>query len=68
MKEVIVILFELTKEEAAALPDGTQVLIYNPIMDSYRLERMSRSSLARSRHAAQYIKYFVFSKPNTNIN
>ena len=68
MKEVNVILFELTKEEAAALPDGTQVLIYNPIMDTYRLERMCRSSLARSRYAAKYVKYFVFNKPNTDIN
>ena len=68
MKEVNVTLFELTKDEAAALPDGAQVLIYTPIMDTYRLERMCRSGLARSRFAAQYIKYFVFSKPNMNIN
>lgn len=68
MKEVNVTLFELTKDEAAALPDGAQVLIYNPIMDTYRLERMCHSSLARSRFAAKYVKYFVFNKPNRDIN
>ena len=43
-------LWEFTKNEAAALPDGTQVLIYNPLVESYKLERIGKSCLARSRN------------------
>lgn len=64
MKEVNIILYELSKQEAAELHDYEQVLIYNPIMDTYRMECITNSSLARSRFAADYLKYFVFKKPN----
>lgn len=68
MKKVEIILIELTKQEAAELHNGTQVLVYNPMMDTYRLDRMSNSHLARSRFAAEYLKYFVFSENDLNIN
>ena len=60
MKEINVTLWELTKEEAARLPDGTQVLIYNPITDDYKLERIGKRCLARDKHAINELKYFLF--------
>lgn len=53
-------LWELAKNEAAALPDGTQVLIYNPLTESYKLERIGKGCLARSRNAVDQLKYFSF--------
>ena len=58
--KIEVSLWELTKNEAAALPDGTQVLIFNSLTDSYKLERIGKSCLARSRNAISELKYFSF--------
>lgn len=53
-------LWELTKDEAARLPEGTQVLIYNPFTDDFKLERIGKNCLARCKHAASNLKYFSF--------
>ena len=58
--KIEVALWELTKEEAARLPDGTQVLIYNPLTNDYKLERIGKGCLARSKYAASQLKYFSF--------
>lgn len=58
--KIDVALWELTKEEAAHLPDGTQVLIYNPLTDDYKIERIGKGCLARSKYAASQLKYFSF--------
>lgn len=63
MKEVQVSLWEMTKEEAAALPDGTQYLIYNPIFDYYKVEKSGRQSIARCKTALPSLKYFSFDGP-----
>lgn len=62
MKEVNVILFKLTKEEAAKLPVGKPVLIYNTFTKTYRIDRSGPSSLARCKYAAQHVKYFIFDR------
>ena len=70
--KIDVALWELTKEEAARLPDGTQVLIYNPFTGDYKLERIGKGCLARSKHAASQLKYFSFeeieNKENQDVN
>ena len=62
MKEVNIYLYELTKEEATKLPNGKTVLIYNMFMKTYRTEKIGPGCLARSRYAADYVKYFVFDR------
>ena len=59
-KKIDVALWELAKDEAARLPEGTQVLIYNPITDDYKLERIGKNCLARCKHAVPQLKYFSF--------
>ena len=54
------LLWELTKEEAAKLPEGTQVLIYNPITSQYKVESIDKRCLARDKHAVPNLKYFSF--------
>lgn len=59
-KEIAVSLWELTKEEAAKLPEGTQVLIYNPVTSNYKVETIGKNCLARDKHAVPSLKYFAF--------
>lgn len=62
MKEVNITLYELTREEAAKLRTGKQYLIYNSLCETYRVERAEPGCLARSKHAASYVKYFIFDR------
>ena len=62
MKEVNITLYELTREEAAKLPTNKQYLIFNSFMNTYRVERAGPGCLARSKHAASYVKYFIFDR------
>ena len=59
-KEIVALLWELTKEEAAKLPEGTQVLIYNPITSQCKVESIDKRCLARDKHAVPNLKYFSF--------
>ena len=58
--KIDVALWELTKDEAARLPDGTQVLIYNPITGGYKVEYIGKNCLARCKNAVSKLKYFSF--------
>lgn len=58
--KIDVALWELTKDEAAHLPEGTQVLIYNPFTEDFKLERIGKNCLARHKHASPSLKYFSF--------
>lgn len=60
MKEVSVSLWELTRKEAAELPDGKSILVYDTFLRTYRIERSGKGCIARSRYAVSYLKYFVF--------
>ena len=62
MKEVNITLYELTREEAAKLPTNKQYLFYNSFMNKYGVERAEPGCLARSKHAASYVKYFIFDR------
>ena len=59
-RRIDISLWELTKEEASRLPDGTQVLIYNSLTDNYKVEYIGKNCLARSRNAVSQLKYFSF--------
>lgn len=57
MKEIQVSLWEMTKEEAAAMPEGSQFLVYNKIMDCYRIETGGKNNIAKSPYAANHLVY-----------
>lgn len=59
-RKIAVTLWELTKEEAARLPDGAQVLIYNPLTENCKIESIGKNCLARSKHAYSGLKYLSF--------
>ena len=62
MKEITISLWELTKEEAAKVPTGKEILICNTFLNTYRVERSGKGCIARSRYAAPYLKYFIFNR------
>ena len=59
-KQINISLWELSKQGAAKLPDGTQVLIYNPMTSYYKIETIGKGCLARDKHAYEKLKYFSF--------
>ena len=66
MKSVEIEMWELTKEEVRQLPDGTQVLIYNPLTERKSLDDAGKKCIANSRYASDKLVYLVFDKPNFN--
>lgn len=60
MKEIAVSLWELTKEEVCELKDNQQVLIYNPITRTYKVEYCDKKCIARNKHVIPDLKYFTF--------
>ena len=63
MKSVDVELWELTKEEVRQLPEGTQVLIYNPLTGRKSLDDAGKKCIANSKYASDKLVYLVFEKP-----
>ena len=61
-KEIAASLWELSKDEAAKLPEGTTILIYNPLTADYSIDRAGKKSVARNKHAVPQLKYFTFEK------
>lgn len=62
MKEISVTMWELTKEEAASRKGG-QILVYNPIMEHYRIENCAaKNCIARNKHALKELIYFSFNE------
>ena len=59
-KEIAVSLWEHTKEEASKLPDGTTILIFNPLTCDYSIDRAGKRCIARDKHAVPQLKYFTF--------
>ena len=59
-KEISVSLWEHTKDEAAKLPEGTTILIFNPITSDYKIEHAGKRCIARDKHALPNLKYFTF--------
>lgn len=57
MQKIFVTLWEMTKEEAAAMPEGSQFLVYNKIMDYYRIETGGKNNIAKSPDAADHLVY-----------
>ena len=57
MQKIFVTLWEMTKEEAAAMPEGSQFLVYNRIMDYYRIETGGKNNIAKSPYAAEHLVY-----------
>lgn len=62
MKEVTISLIELTKEEAAKLPDGKELLVYNSFMNTYKIHYAGHNCIARIKYAASYLRYFIFDR------
>ncbi|GEM_PF-2966325 len=64
MKEIQVSLWEMTKEEAAALPDGEQYLVYNPVFNYYRVETAqsgkNKQDIAKIKTALPKLIYLSF--------
>ncbi len=63
MEKVLVEMFKLTKAEAAALPNGTPFIVFNPEFKYRRVETSNQKSIARSQNARRYLEYYVFDKP-----
>ena len=65
MKRIEISLWEITKEEALKLPSSTQILIYNTITCTYRVEWADdKNGIVRSKHASEYLRYFSFEEPS----
>ncbi len=62
MKKIEIALWELTKEEAALKSEDEQILIYNPLIDEYKIEHGGKRSLANNKHAYSGLKYFSFNE------
>ena len=60
MKEVSVTLKELTKEEVCELSEDAQVLIYHTLTHKFDLQYADKKCIARSKHASEYLVYFIF--------
>ncbi len=60
MKEITISLWEMTKEEAQAFPEDKQMLVYNPLMGTYKVEYGGKKCLANHKHVIPQIKYFSF--------
>lgn len=64
MKEIQVSLWEMTKEEAAALPDGEQYLVYNPFFKYYKVETANsgrnKQDIAKIKSALPSLVYISF--------
>ena len=63
MEKVLVKMFNLTKAEAAALPNGTPFIVFNPEFKYRRVETSNQKSIARSQNARRDLEYYVFDKP-----
>lgn len=63
MQAIGIEMFELTKEEVRKLPEGTQVLIYNPLTKRKSLDDAGKKCIANSRYASDKLVYLVFDKP-----
>ena len=59
MKEINISLKELTKEEVCKLDENAQVLIYNTLTHKFSLEYADKKCIARSKHASEFLVYFV---------
>jgi len=60
MQKTLIPMWEMTKEEAAAMPEGAQFLVYNKIMDYYRIETGGKNNIAKSPDAAAHLAYISF--------
>ena len=63
MREISISLWELSKDEASRLPDGTATLIFNPVTSDYKIEYSGKRSSANDKHACSNLKYFTFEAP-----
>ena len=63
MEKVLVKMFKLTKAEAAALPNGTPFIVFNPEFKYRRVETSNLKSIARSQNARSDLEYYVFDEP-----
>lgn len=65
MKRIEISLWEITKDEVLKLPSSTQILIYNTITCTYRVEWADdKNCIARSKHASEFLRYFSFEDPH----
>lgn len=60
MKEIVVSLWELTREEAKTLPQNMQMLVYNPLAGTYHVEWGGKKNFVNNKHAIPQLKYFRF--------
>lgn len=63
MEKVLVEMYKLTKAEAAALPNGTPFIVFNPEFRYRRVEISNQRSIAKSQYADYRLEYYVFDKP-----
>lgn len=64
MKEISVSLWELSRQEAKELPDGTQLLFFNTLANTYGVDTLDgRKCLCRNRNCSDYVKFFAFDAP-----
>ena len=65
MKRIEISLWEITKEEARLLPPQAQVLIFNTLIGTYRIEYAGeKRGIVHSKHASEFLRYFSFDKPS----
>lgn len=62
MKEIEVKMWELTKEEAAQLSEVEQMIVYNPLTYSFKVEYGGKNCLARSKYAYSGLVYLTFNE------
>ena len=63
MEKVSVEMFKLTKAKAAALPNGTPFIVFNPEFRYRQVEISNPRSIAKSQYADYRLEYYVFDKP-----
>ena len=60
---------EVSREYVISLNDKFKpVLIYNPIIDNYRIEYTSIKCIANSKHAEPRLKYYMLEEVNKNVD
>ena len=63
MKEIEIVLWEVSKEEAKQLKELTSILIYNTLSRDYSIEHANKKSIFNSKYCSEYLKFFTFEEP-----
>lgn len=59
---------ELTKEEVLNLETGTEYVIYNPLCNTYKIERANIQDIVHNKHCYDKLRFFIIDKEDKNDN